>query len=449
MSYKRSISLFLILLTPLTVLAQPDELAQMNIVSSWGGLGTRKQSELTIQRKSKGYFQDGNRVEEKLILNLMMAINEPVISKPDLGNLGITQEWLEASAEKGLKEYAGGFYLSAAPNQKALYFSSFKNLDFIGKVVPSLFQFFRSDDYPRIQITITDTKGNQSTIVSTSQYLFMLPWKLSRNGQTTEIFNAHISQAIANLLPQKFANRDRILGEELRNDLVEVVMRWLEDDWHLLDTENKAGRFLASLRSKFTVETAEIGGFHNVEYGKEWVNGNSTETNVHVGLRRKDFPSNYFVGAVLPYKNNQVENVDVFMSNIDSYHNLALSVPWLREYMTSHPKISIELRFIRSLSFGEKAMEVFASDMKQMGKEDLVREVAAIQKDISLLRVGRTYYQAHWLVLPDGRMILWRFRGYDALLKWSREDFIRKDCSKYQGECVGAVISKEGLLVTK
>lgn len=179
-------------------------------------------------------------------------------------------------------------------------------------------------------------------------------------------YNANISRAIASLLPKKFANRERINGEGLRHDLAEAVMRYIEDDWNLLDAENKAGKYLEALRSKFIVETAEI-----------------------------------------------------------------------------------ELRFITDCSFSEKAMQIFAADMKAIGKESLVNEVAAIRKEVSLLRVGRTYYQAHWLVLPDGRMVLWRFIGYDALLKWRPGDFTQHECSRYGGKCVGAVIFQDGMLISK
>jgi hypothetical protein len=114
-----------------------------------------------------------------------------------------------------------------------------------------------------------------------------------------------------------------------------------------------------------------------------------------------------------------------------------------------HPKVNVELRFVKDRSFSEKAMRVFADDMRHLGKESLVKDVAAVQKGTSLLLIGRTYYQGYWLVLPDKRMVLWRFIGDDSLLKWKSEKFNRKDCSDSQKECVGAVISPDGALISK
>jgi hypothetical protein len=445
----RAAVIFLLLVAPLSVLAQTKEAERIKIVSNWGGLGESEHGELTIKRKSGGYFRDGRKVEDGLIRDLIAAVNEPVVLKPESSNLGITQQWLEANAEEGAKEYAEWYFSAAAPNQRDLYFSSLRDRAFVEKVIQSLFSFVRSDDYPHVEVTIMGAGGAQVTVASASQYLFMLPWKVTKDGRTAETYNAHISRAVAGLLPEKFANRGRIAGEGLRRDLAEAVMRWIEDDWNLLETENKAGEYLAPLRSRFTVETAEINGNHNVEYGKEWVNGNPAETNLHATLRRNDFPNNFFIGAVLPYKNNRVENVDLFLNGIERYRNLTLSVPWLSEYIASHPRVDVELRFVGDRSFGEKAMRIFTDDMRQIGKEALADEVAAIQKDVSLLRVGRKYSQAHWLVLPDGRMILWRFIGYDALLKWKAAEFTHHECSRYQAKCVGAVISPDGAIISK
>ncbi len=82
-------------------------------------------------------------------------------------------------------------------------------------------------------------------------------------------------------------------------------------------------------------------------------------------------------------------------------------------------------------------------------KQSLVNEVAAAQKDVCLLLVGRKYIEAYWFVLPDGRMALRRFEDHYALLKWKPNDFTSWECDHHRGGCVGAVILPDGKTVLK
>jgi hypothetical protein len=123
-----------------------------------------------------------------------------------------------------------------------------------------------------------------------------------------------------------------------------------------------------------------------------------------VTLRRPDFPENFSISVVLPFKGGKVENVDGFLNSIELYKGLALSVDWLNDYLTDHPNVQVELRFVNDRSFSEKAMKSFAKDMGR--NQSLVNEVMAAQKDICLLFVGGMYSGAHWLILPDKRMVV-------------------------------------------
>jgi hypothetical protein len=59
-------------------------------------------------------------------------------------------------------------------------------------------------------------------------------------------------------------------------------------------------------------------------------------------------------------------------------------------------------------------------------------------------------YGDWWLVLPDRRMILWRYESVMGLLGWKKSDFHVHECTEYQGVtggCVGTVVSPDGELV--
>jgi len=431
-------------LSTITALAQSRSVKQIVIVSGGGGEG--ESGEFVITHKAGAYLADGVQVPDELIANLLSAIGAPVVTEPNLANLGITQEWLAANAEKGIKEYAVEYFSLAAPNQQALYFSSFKDPKLIERVLPDIFDSRHSDDYPIVEVEITETNGRVIKVSSEAQPVFMVPWVISRSGKKLKTYNADIGRAVANLMPDKFANKGRLAGNGLLYELALAVMYEIKDRWELLNVENKAKPYLDQLRERFIVTTAEINDYHNVDYGKEWVNGAPTETNLHVTLRRRDFPKNFSISVVLPFRDGKVENVDGFLNSIELYKGLALSVDWLNDYLTNHPDVQVELRFVKDRSFSEKAMKSFAEDMGR--NQLLVNEVMVAPKEICLLLVGRQYYGAHWLILPDKRMVIWSYRGHDALLKWKSDDFTSWECD-YQRNCIGAVILPDGKTVLK
>lgn len=451
LTYKWPLALlFVIPFACLNASARAGEVSQVKILSAWGGLGKPERDELGITRKLGGYYARGKKIKEEFIKNLLSAVEAPAIGEFDLPNLGLTREWLNANAEPAVKEYAGSYYSAAAPNQRALYLSSFQNPDFIRKLLPSFYGGWWTDDYPRVEVEITYGDGSKIVVKSDEQQYYMLPWEVTKGGQTVRTYNADIARATAALLPKKFTNRDRMAGDGFRRELAEHVMREIKDEWELLDAENKAGKYLATLRQAYSVESAEVDGTHGVDFGKEWVNGSSFEDNLQATLKRKDLPGNFQIGIALPFKAGEVKGVDAFTRGADQYLDLALSVPWLKEYVSSNARVGFELRFVGDRSFSEKAMRIFADDMRLKGKESLVKEVEAVQKDVSLLAVGWKYYRDYWLVLPDKRVVLWRYNTHrTAPLKWETEGFVAWDCSNYQAKCVGAVISPDGKVGSK
>jgi hypothetical protein len=91
-------------------------------------------------------------------------------------------------------------------------------------------------------------------------------------------------------------------------------------------------------------------------------------------------------------------------------------------------------------------MSLFAADMNAMGKSVLVDEVRAEQDKIALITIR---YGDYWLVLPDKKMVLWRYTSVSGLLNFKSSDFPFRRCSEYNGVtggCVGAVILPDGTI---
>lgn len=114
--------------------------------------------------------------------------------------------------------------------------------------------------------------------------------------------------------------------------------------------------------------------------------------------------------------------------------------------MASNPDAIFELRYVVDRSFSEKAMQIFADDMRLVHKESVVKQVEAVQKDVSLLAVIAKGNRDYWLILPDGRLVFWRFSWDGSPVKWKSLKSSAWDCSNYQDKCVGAIVSTNGTL---
>jgi hypothetical protein len=148
----------------------------------------------------------------------------------------------------------------------------------------------------------------------------------------------------------------------------------------------------------------------------------------------------------------KVQGVEHFLASAEKYESLALSVPWLNQYMKDNQRVPVRISYVQGRSFGEKALRTFTEDMQFRGRPDLVEQVRAQQQDIVLLIVGRTYAETYWLLFPDKHMLLWSFDGPSGLLKWTAGDFSAGECADYKtnyGGCSGREIAPDGSLAAE
>jgi len=170
------------------------------------------------------------------------------------------------------------------------------------------------------------------------------------------------------------------------------------------------------------------------------------EENLHVDLSRHDFPAGFVVRGILLYQDNAVSGVDQFLQNLPRYEDLVFAVPWLARLRANQPRSGTTLLWIHDKPLSDKALKNFAADMHALGKDSLADEVRQVQSQVAVVNVS---YGDWWLVLPDRRMVLWRYESVMGLLGWKKSDFHEHDCTDYQGVtggCVGAVVSPDGEL---
>jgi hypothetical protein len=153
------------------------------------------------------------------------------------------------------------------------------------------------------------------------------------------------------------------------------------------------------------------------------------------------------VTAILLYKDRKVFGVDQFLQDVPRYEDLALSVPWLARIRTKCPNCATGLFWVHDESLSDKALKNFAADMHAIKKDALANEVRKVQSQVAVLNIG---YGGWWLVLPDRRMVLWRYDSKLGLLGHKASEFHVHECTDYQGllgGCVGALFSPNGELI--
>jgi hypothetical protein len=420
----------------------------VEIHTGWGGLGTPQKQVVTIQREQNKFVADGKPVRTTQVQALVAALSAVPVTKPDLANLGITPTWLKANVASQMPR-AWALATETTANQQSLFNKSFTNLGLVAKVLPTLFTFTRSDDYPGSAVEVVFEDGSKLTAKSHSYYVFMLPWQIEGKEET---YNAEISRAIASLLPSKGVNKERLEGDGLASQLTDAVMQSIEREWNLLGSDERAGEALRTLRTVYEVVTAELTPYHHPEYGTATYKGEPEEMNLHASVRKPTFPPNVTDALVLRYASGKVEGVDEFLKSADKYESLALSVPWLNKYIHENPRVAFRISYVHDQSFGDKAMRVFKADMKLRGREDLIEQVKAQQADIALLIVGNTYSESYWLLFPDKHMMLWKYGGASGLLKWTHDNFGKGQCSEYEnnyGGCSGREVTPDGTLASE
>jgi hypothetical protein len=421
----------------------PRTVRQIKIDSGWGGLGEPQNSDVIIRRERGEFRRDGKRVDAALVEALVAGLDAPRITKPEPENLGITPAWLKAHVTSA-KRHLPGRFSDATASQKELFATAFTDPTVIAKVVTGLFAYGSLDDYPYAQVDVVFEDGSKLSANSDSNYAFLIPWELS--GQNGATYNANISRAVAALMPAKTVNKERLAGNAFVGEVAHDVMLQIEPEWKLRGVEGRASAAVAALRSAYAVQRADINPYQSEEYGVPWSANGPHEANLHATLYKSSLPANLLDELVLLYENDEVEGVEGFLKAGGKYETMALSVPWLSDYILEHPKETVYVFYVHNMSFGDQAMRTFAVDMKARGREDLVEDARAQQTQITLLKIG----EADWLLFPDKRMILWRYGGQSGLLKWTPSDFPPGRYGAYlsnYGGCSGREIAPDGTLV--
>lgn len=447
----------------------PKVVQRIEITSTWSetwprrihpgtGLGDEpRKTDLVIRRDGGAFRFEGEDkiVDASLIRTLVKALTEPANAEANLDDLGITPAWLKANASAVVGHFSG-YRINGGPIPAAMLESAFADPATIDRFLPGLFDrhsYICADcSRPILLVNVSVIFDDFSSLQarSSSQFPYMLPWRVSGKDAEVTAFNADISRAIVAFMPEKSTNRDRLSGENLAVALAKAALPQVERQAQVLEIESKTGGTLGVLRSRYTVESANIGN-----YADPALRGpHDGNPNLHLQLKASDWPSNFSDDVALAYVNGIVVGTDKFLKDGRRFEDLALSVPWLSEYAKSHPRVPIKLSFVHNASFSDAALLRFSADMKAIGREKIIPRVEAMKDRVALLQVGYGMGESDWLVFPDQRMIFWRFwrvpvsGGESDLPAWSASEYSAKPCGEPANfvHCVGREVSPNGSL---
>jgi hypothetical protein len=455
---KTTATAFFIAISWSAALAQALQVESITVDSTWGGLGKPAHSTLLIRREADHYLANGRVIRQGQVAALVAATKEPALPAPDAVNLGLTHQWLEDHEDQAGDHATYIDYKAGSEQQRELFKSAFINERTIQEKLNSIYGTFHTDDYPHITVIVKFSDESNLEIRSNSQHPFMIPWEVRRDAVVTKTYNSHISEALVDLLPAGFTNRNALTsGDRYADGLIAELAGCtgteVEAKWESLGAQSKAGNALDSLKQTYEIRRSDVNSYHNLDFGKEWTGGSPKEENLETDLWRPGFPHNFVVGAFLLRRDGRTEGAEDLARRSESYEHLVLSIDWLRDFWNTHPNEHARLFYVHGVSLTDKGMKTFAADMKAAGRQDLIQKVRAVQDQAALIETSDRSYALeygqgdYWIVLPDKSVILWRWQSLGHILRWKPATFPARECTDYgtvTGGCSGATISARG-----
>ena len=267
-----------------------------------------------------------------------------------------------------------------------------------------LVKFFYSQwtmDHPEISvyfITDTDTLG----LISKNLQPYMLPWKI--NGKVLS-YNKEISTALEVILPDLYySNNERLAGKHFEEDFA----YYLVDEFCTKPIEKQRikGAYNAhftALESKFRIDDFEYGNKSDIEIDDEFL---------EFKIYPRDLPSNYFFAPKFSKEENVITPVQPFLDRYSEYINSLKKVNWLQQWI-NEKKGTVEIAFANDRSFTQRAENFFTNDTKTFIQQNNLQEKLS-QAVLIKVTEGKGKF-SRWIILPDGRVILWHYKGSGTL----------------------------------
>jgi hypothetical protein len=308
--------------------------------------------------------------------------------------MGITPQWLAANVDDAVRRDLAELTVQHTTVQIALFRSAFTDASLTNELVKSFCCY--TDDYPHARIEVSGRDKGTISLVSDSQNVFMIPWRLEEHGRRSLGHHRGVGDALYKLLPNGFPNRDRIGGIDLRAKYSEAVLGHIRAQWDMAGSMNSLGPRFQELNRRFTVvesTVAAIGSIDTDGYG--WWG----KARLPIASIRGE------IGFFFPMHGNELPSLNAFNSQIDSLISRVQSIPWLTRYLAAHQSAHVELRFVNDRSLSVRAQDSLLEDLRKNKKRTLANRVAAECGACMFLEIGDgPNIWSRWIAFPNGDM---------------------------------------------
>jgi hypothetical protein len=404
-------------------------------------MGPSRDDVLLIRRDRNRFTAKGRTIEPDSVAHLLPAISAEPIPIITYASLGIDREWLVENADAALRKAYTPPTGTATHGQRALFERLFADEELVAKVVHRALGGGGTDDYPELEVAIRWSDGRTTIVRSESSALFMIPFRIETGGEGSFTCDSRVSRAIAALLPEEFANRERLAGEALPERLGRAILHEREREWGLLELEEHFGADLAGLRGRFEIETSRVARISSFDVGNP---DYSTYLSWNATLRDGRLPPNVAIGVSIPIEEKRLASLEPFLQRIDALEDRVLAVPWLAEDIAAHPDTTIEIRFVTNRALGTNAAEHILEVLKKTGRTSLAERLTPLLGDSILLVASEGSNWSRWILLPDGTTMLWHYKGHVPLGR-TEASVAPWDCNSFW--CSARIFGPDGLPV--
>lgn len=370
---------------------------------------------IIFTRKGDGFGFDGmsydregaklysGTVGAEAVARLVDALKAPLQPSFRFSSLGAVGSEALRQVQASIRDGTRDRYYTQG--QKALLHSIVGDQGKIEAAISRSQPMTHTDDYPRVSVSARLEDCTTIGAKSVSQHLYMLPWVIKGRGET---FDPAIANALRGILPEGFGPRDRLGDTELvdSRSLDEMFYSGMSAQLRAAGAEDQAGEVLKALRVGFIVEDAGMAGSL-----RDKTFASDAPKDLMVRLRLRGSPPNLGMQFRVTVRDGRAPGLDAEMARARALLERVARSPVLAMQFA----VDADARFTVNYWYGtslhpdgqvldDDEMASFSRYMSKMKgvvpSRQQLDNTALVEEDGTPPR--------QWVLMPDGRTLLWR-----------------------------------------